>query len=268
MADGQWTVDPNHKDLVRDTISDGLMMGIDPGLGDRAAFPAALRTRPPVTLVPVGAVGATGPAFSPWRGMTGPPGPSGGFAIDGPLGVIPVGIQQGAHSIVIERLVMERDQARKNETAAIAAMNEWKTTAELGAQANQDLRERVREPKWFVELAGKQADCISTLEAEIADLRKRLWLPVEPGDHNYHGPTETVPHPTIDGKTVQRPLPDPVHERFHGAVGDVLAGRVIPEARRQMQEALKAAPKEPTAIPMAGSKDDPRRMGCEWLARL
>ena len=241
MADGQWTVDPNHKDLVRDTISDGLMMGIDPGLGDRAAFPAALRTWPPVTLVPVGAVGATGPAFNPWRGITGP---TGAFAIDGPL------------------------REEQNRFARAALADEARHTAAIVAQANQDLLERVREPKWFVELAGKQADCISTLEAEIADLRKRLWLPVEPGDHNYHGPTETVPHPTIDGKTVQRQLPDPVHERFHGAVGDVLAGRVIPEARRQMQEALKAAPKEPAAIPMAGSKDDPRRMGCEWLARL
>lgn len=58
----------------------------------------------------------------------------------------------------------------------------------------------------------------------------------EPGPHDYNGSI-------ADGKTVR----DPVHERFHGAIGDVLSGKVMPAARRQMQEALKQAPKdEPT----------------------
>ena len=55
----------------------------------------------------------------------------------------------------------------------------------------------------------------------------------EPGSHDYNGPV-------ADGKTI----PDPVHERFHGAIGDVLSGKVMPAARRQMQEALKQAPKD------------------------
>lgn len=92
----------------------------------------------------------------------------------------------------------------------------------------------------------------------------------EPGNHDYHGPTETVPHPTIDGQTERRAVPDPVHERFHGAVGDVLAGKVMGAARRQMQEALKQAPKDDpttasTSKPMPGQASssgiDPRRMG-------
>lgn len=73
----------------------------------------------------------------------------------------------------------------------------------------------------------------------------------EPGNHDYNGPTETVPHPDLPGRTVQRAVSDPVHENFHRAVGDVLAGKVIPAARRQMQEALKSAPKESTHAPDA-----------------
>lgn len=58
------------------------------------------------------------------------------------------------------------------------------------------------------------------------------------GAHPYHGPVK-------DGKSI----PDETHQRFHGAVGDVLSGKIMPEARRQMQEALKNVPKEPTTIP-------------------
>lgn len=101
------------------------------------------------------------------------------------------------------------------------------------------------------------------LLAEIARLKDQLWLPREVGDHPYHGPTKPDPD---TGRPV--PVPDPVHERFHGSIGDVIAGNVMPEARRQMQEALKTAPKAPTVIPTTPSTDDPRRLGSEWLARL
>ena len=68
----------------------------------------------------------------------------------------------------------------------------------------------------------------------------------EPGDHDYHGPV-------VDGKTVS----DEVHERFHGAIGDVLAGKVMPKAREQMREALnRQLPDAPTTAsksrPMPG----------------
>lgn len=101
------------------------------------------------------------------------------------------------------------------------------------------------------------------LLAEITRLKDQLWLPREVGDHPYHGPTKPDPD---TGRPV--PVPDPVHERFHGSIGDVIAGNVMPEARRQMQEALKTAPKAPTVIPTTPSTDDPRRLGSEWLARL
>lgn len=67
------------------------------------------------------------------------------------------------------------------------------------------------------------------------------------GPHDYIGPTK--PDPAHPGRRL--PVPDPTHERFHRAVGDVMTGKVLPEARRQMQEALKRAPKEPVRAPDA-----------------
>jgi hypothetical protein len=69
------------------------------------------------------------------------------------------------------------------------------------------------------------------------------------GDHSYHGPTKDEPHPTLEGQVVRRPVPDEVHEQFHRAVGDVLAGKVIPAARKQMREALDKAPPEAKGMP-------------------
>ncbi len=94
--------------------------------------------------------------------------------------------------------------------------------------------------------------------AWIMELNERLRMPTEAGNHDYHGPTKRDPD---TGRNI--PVPDPVHERFHGAVGDVIAGRVMPEARKQMQEALKSAPKDRAPFPAEGSKDDQRRIG--WV---
>jgi hypothetical protein len=77
--------------------------------------------------------------------------------------------------------------------------------------------------------------------------RDELAAAESPGDHDYHGPTETVPHPDIPDRTVQRAISNPTHEQFHRSIGDVLAGKIIPAARRQMEDALGRAPKdEPT----------------------
>jgi len=91
---------------------------------------------------------------------------------------------------------------------------------------------------------------------EVTRLKQQLWLPTEPGNHPYHGPTKPDPK---TGEQV--PVPDLDHEGFHKAVGNVIAGKIIPAARRQMQEALKNAPKEKPDFPVGGSKDDPRRIG-------
>lgn len=72
----------------------------------------------------------------------------------------------------------------------------------------------------------------------------------QPTDLDYNGPVK-------DGKAV----PDPVHEQFHRAVGDVIAGKVIPAARRQMEEALKSVPKEKAPFPSGVGFGDPRRIG-------
>lgn len=101
----------------------------------------------------------------------------------------------------------------------------------------------------------RRSDQEQNLSAEVAQLRQQLWLPSEPGNHPYYGPTEKDP------KTGERrPIHDLSHERFYAAVGDVLAGRINRDARRQMQEALKAAPKEPIEVRL-GDTDDRRRMG-------
>jgi regulator of replication initiation timing len=76
------------------------------------------------------------------------------------------------------------------------------------------------------------------LRAELAVLR----MAIADGTPEYHGPVK-------DGKAV----PDVVHERMHEAVKDVLAGRVMQDARRQMQEALKNAPREKAPFPMGKS---------------
>jgi hypothetical protein len=74
------------------------------------------------------------------------------------------------------------------------------------------------------------------LAKDLSEENMLLRASERSGEHDYHGPTSTGD----DG--VKRPIPDPTHEQFHRAVGDVLAGKVIPAARRQMQEALKNTP--------------------------
>lgn len=139
----------------------------------------------------------------------------------------------------------EAEQAR--EILALRAERDaWKKIYEDKHAENKDLRAMLQP------MTNREGELL----AEIARIKNQLWLPTEPGDHPYHGPTAKDPE---TGRNV--PVSDAVHERYHGAIGDVLAGRVIPEARRQMQEALKKAPKEPTVIPTDGPKDDHRHMG-------
>lgn len=60
---------------------------------------------------------------------------------------------------------------------------------------------------------------------------------------DYHGTKD------LDGL----PVPDPVHENFHRAVGDVLAGKVMSAARKQMEDALGKAPKDKVPFPTRAS---------------
>lgn len=132
------------------------------------------------------------------------------------------------HAATIAKLTGERDAARAAITSLGGRICELESYSQTMAVENDRLR---------------SLD-LDQLRNENTELRKRLWLPVETGEHDYNGPVKPDPD---TGRPV--PVPDPVHERFHGSIGDVLAGRVIPAARRQMQEALKSAPKEPTTIP-------------------
>lgn len=153
----------------------------------------------------------------------------------------------------LNKLCTERDDATRQNIMLRSERDAWKKFYD-GEKADNTAMRVLLQPS--VNREGE-------LLAEIARLKDQLWLPREVGDHPYHGPTKPDPD---TGRSV--PVPDPVHERFHGSIGDVIAGNVMPEARRQMQEALKSTPKAPTVIPTTPSTDDPRRLGSEWLARL
>jgi hypothetical protein len=105
--------------------------------------------------------------------------------------------------------------------------------------------------------ANGQADIVAlrkerdVARAERDMLRARLAAQEERvGDHDYNGPTE-------NGKAVS----DPVHERFHGAIGDVLAGKVMPAAREQMRKALDKAPAEQKRFPLNVLRFDRQEIG-------
>lgn len=114
-------------------------------------------------------------------------------------------------------------------------------------------------------LRARLPELVAGLRSDLAKALAQVSVPPAP---DYVGPTA----PDQDGRPV--PVSDVVHERFHQSVKDVLAGNVIQGARRQMQEALKAVPKE---APTTASTDrpmpkgalfgggDPRRMGPEGI---
>lgn len=106
-----------------------------------------------------------------------------------------------------------------------------------------------------LESSRRRAERISELTHRLGMLEEVLQryegaAAESPGDHTYNGPV-------VNGKAV----PDDVHERFHKAIGDVMAGKVMHEARKQMQESLKNAPKEKTPFPTGVDSSDPRRIG-------
>jgi hypothetical protein len=74
--------------------------------------------------------------------------------------------------------------------------------------------------------------------SDLWELRSLVSMTEQPRDIDYHGPVK-------DGQAI----PDPVHEQFHRAVGDVLAGKVIPSARKQMRDALDKAPTGEKTMP-------------------
>lgn len=96
------------------------------------------------------------------------------------------------------------------------------------------------------------------------DSDTRMLAADEAGSHPYHGPTRPVTD--ADGNVTGREsVPDPVHERAHGVVGDILAGKVIRPARDQMEKALADAKvkdgKAPPPFPVAPKMSDPRLGG-------
>lgn len=98
------------------------------------------------------------------------------------------------------------------------------------------------------------------LKAQLGDRR----MVAADESHPYNGPTRPVTD--ADGKVTGREaVPDPVHERAHGVVGDILAGRLIKPARDQMEKALADARvkdgKAPAPFPVAPKSTDTRQIG-------
>lgn len=114
--------------------------------------------------------------------------------------------------------------------------------------------------EWREVIAIKDAEIVA-LKAGIADAR--MIKADETGNHPYHGPTKPVTD--ADGKVTRQVVPDPTHERFHGSVGDVIAGNVMRPARDQMERALADARvkdgKTPPPFPSAHAVPDHRRIG-------
>lgn len=199
----------------------------------------------------VGAVGSSEPPPDPWRGISGPPGP-----------LTPYGRRIAS---------MQANLETHFGTAAIewSEPNDPAAWAKPGTPVMQKLIEEI--DQWSAVVRDRDAK-ISTDEREILVLRaerdawKYLYETVKPdsdarmlkadetGNHDYIGPVK-------DGKAV----PDPTHERFHGSVGDVIAGNVMRPARDQMERALADARvkdgKTPPPFPSAHAVPDHRRIG-------
>lgn len=135
-------------------------------------------------------------------------------------------------------LIKERDLAREAVASLSRAM-------EVLERKDIDREADSHSLKVTIE---KQARLFGAACQEIARLKS--MLPAEGSGPDYHGPVK-------DGEAV----PDPVHEQFHRAVGDVLAGKVMSKARDQMRKALDGVPAEKAAPNIVTRSDDPRRMG-------
>ncbi len=121
---------------------------------------------------------------------------------------------------------------------------------------------------WFVQSdVDKDRTSRRGWDEALSDMKHLCIEPVKAdtgSTPDYHGPTK----PGSDGRHV--PIPDTIHERVHEVVKDVLAGRVIPKARDQLQDALSqpVAPEKASAStgkPLPGKAlglyGDPRRLG-------
>lgn len=108
-------------------------------------------------------------------------------------------------------------------------------------------------PKDMMDASTQVDNAIAGLMIDLAAMRIAAE---DVGNHPYHGP---LSKPDENGKRV--PVCDPVHEKFHGSIGDVLSGKVMPEARRQMEDALRRSPPEPKTFPVGLKVGDPRRLG-------
>lgn len=128
----------------------------------------------------------------------------------------------------------ERDVALKQRDEALASYAAW--------------RESIRAQRAVWRMENPTHIRVIASDGEIT----RVPLATTEGPApDYIGPTREGP----DGK--KEAIPDPVHERVHEVVRDVLAGRVLPRAREQLRDALGTPqPDSPTTAstsrPMPG----------------
>lgn len=147
-------------------------------------------------------------------------------------------------------------QAR-NRVLESRAIEETRERDKAHATAEQHLRER----NGVLDEAIRYVHEINALRAELTAARGLDGMigGIEPDGARRKVKAEETDYngPVVDGRTV----PDPVHERVHEVVKDILAGRVIQSSRRQLQEALKNAPTEKKPFPTHVEPTDRRRIG-------
>lgn len=125
----------------------------------------------------------------------------------------------------------------------LAQTDAWRTIATLMAERTAATQERdLARAETEARLREHMSDIahIRDLMLEVHSLKQRLAHWPESPAPDYHGPV-------VDGQ----PAPDETHERFYESVKDVLAGRVMPQAREQMRDALGRAPEpaKPKTLP-------------------
>lgn len=129
----------------------------------------------------------------------------------------------------------------------------------MSPQAKDAIRMMINENDALrVDVTNAKAERDGAFKAGFSAAKRKFTVAVveENSDaHDYNGPSEPVLNEDGVPTGRRRAVADVVHERFHKTIGDVMAGKVIPAARKQMRDALDKAPKfaettASTAAPM------------------
>lgn len=165
-------------------------------------------------------------------------------------------------AVLVDRDSRYLDELTTRDKQITELHSEGRRLFNLVLQRNQTIADRDRE---IVQLRAEREAWKYLYEVSVPSSDQRMVAADEAGSHPYHGPTKPVTDAN-GNVTGRESVPDPVHERAHGVIGDIMAGRVIRPARDQMEKALADAKVKDTTIPKPIrniAPADPRRMG--WM---